>query len=76
MLKETMKLIDEIEDLKKAFIAEVGMDMLEDMNESQLSAIKKLYNVLKLSEDVMRSQAEILESMDEKLDKILSKIEE
>jgi hypothetical protein len=76
MLNETMKLIDEIEELKKGFIAKTGADMLEEVDESQFMMIKKLFNVLKLSEDVMKSQAEILENMDKKLDKLLSKIED
>ena len=69
MVENTMKLINEIEELKKDLIAKVGSDMIEEMDETQFMAVKRVFNILELSEKIMKEQAVILVGMNEKLDK-------
>lgn len=76
MVENTMKLINEIEELKKDFIAKVGSDMIEGMDETHFMMVKKVFNILELSEEIMKEQAVILVGMNEKLDKILLKVGE
>lgn len=71
MLKETKKLIEELNELKEDFAKEFGMDMLEDMSGKEFLLLKKCFNLMKSSEELMLEQAEMMDSMNEKLDRLI-----
>ena len=75
MLETTNKLIEEMDELKKMVMTEVihgNIDIdIEDM--SEIKFLMKSFKALNLSMRLMKAQAEKLDSMEEKLDKLLSK---
>ena len=75
MLETTNKLIEEMDELKKMAMTEVihgNIDIdIEDM--SEIKFLMKSFKALNLSMRLMKEQAEKLDSMEEKLDKLLSK---
>ena len=75
MLEPTNKLIEEMDELKKMVMTEVihgNIDIdIEDM--SEIKFLMKSFKALNLSMRLMKEQAEKLDSMEEKLDKLLSK---
>ena len=75
MLDTTNKLIEEMDELKKMVMTEVihgNIDIdIEDM--SEIKFLMKSFKALNLSMRLMKEQAEKLDSMEEKLDKLLSK---
>ena len=75
MLETTNKLIEEMDELKKMVMTEaihgyIDID-IEDM--SEIKFLMKSFKALNLSMRLMKEQAEKLDSMEEKLDKLLSK---
>ena len=75
MLETSNKLIEEMDELKKMVMTEVvngNIDIdIEDM--SEIKFLMKSFKALNLSMRLMKEQAEKLDSMEEKLDKLLSK---
>ena len=75
MLETTNKLIEEMDELNKMVMTEVihgNIDIdIEDM--SEIKFLMKSFKALNLSMRLMKEQAEKLDSMEEKLDKLLSK---
>ena len=75
MLETTNKLIEEMDELKKMVMTEVihgNIDIdIEDM--SEIKFLMKSFKALNLSMRLMKEQAEKLDSMEEKLVKLLSK---
>ena len=75
MLETTNKLIEEMDELKKMVMTEVihgNIDIdIEDM--SEIKFLMKSFKALNLIMRLMKEQAEKLDSMEEKLDKLLSK---
>ena len=75
MLETTNELIEEMDELKKMVMTEVihgNIDIdIEDM--SEIKFLMKSFKALNLSMRLMKEQAEKLDSMEEKLDKLLSK---
>ena len=75
MLETTNKLIEEMDELKKMVMTEVihgNIDIdIEDM--SEIKFLMKSFKALNFSMRLMKEQAEKLDSMEEKLDKLLSK---
>ena len=75
MLETTNKLIEEMDELKKMVMTEVihgNIDIdIEDM--SEIKFLMKSFKAINLSMRLMKEQAEKLDSMEEKLDKLLSK---
>ena len=75
MLETTNRLIEEMDELKKMVMTEVihgNIDIdIEDM--SEIKFLMKSFKALNLSMRLMKEQAEKLDSMEEKLDKLLSK---
>ena len=76
MLNETKALINKIEEVEKDVISKISLDMIEEVSTKDFKTIKNVYEALNLSKSVMVKQAEMLTEMNEKLDKILSKMEE
>lgn len=75
MLETTNKLIEEMDELKKMVMTEVvngNIDIdIEDM--SEIKFLMKSFKTLNLSMRLMKEQAYKLDSMEEKLDRLLSK---
>lgn len=75
MLETTTKLIEEMDELKKMVMTEVvngNIDIdIEDM--SEIKFLMKSFKALNLSMRLMKEQAYKLDSMEEKLDRLLSK---
>ena len=73
MLETTNKLIEEMDELKKMVMTEVvnGNIDIEDM--SEIKFLMKSFKALNLSMRLMKEQAYKLDSMEEKLDRLLSK---
>lgn len=75
MLKTTKKFIEEVDELKGFMIKELGKEMLEDIDDNGLLALTKCFKLLNTSEEIMLRQAEMLESMNNKLDRLLNERE-
>lgn len=73
MVETTKKFIEEVEELKNDVISKTAQDMFEDMDGDEFRMIQKLFRLLATSEELMMKQAEMLTSMNDKLEKLLSK---
>ena len=75
MLETTNKLIEEMDELKKMVMTEVihGNIVIDIEDMSEIKFLMKSFKALNLSMRLMKEQAEKLDSMEEKLDKLLSK---
>lgn len=72
MVETTKKLIEEVEELKNDVIVKNGLNAFEEMDTDEFVMIQKLFKLLTTSEELMMKQAEMLTSMNNKLDKLLS----
>jgi hypothetical protein len=75
MLKTTTNLIEGIHELEDLMMKEIGTDIIEDMDSDQFVLLKKAFELMKTSEELMLKQAETFESMNNKLDRLLEKME-
>ncbi len=72
MVETTKKFIEEVEELKNDVIVKNGLNAFEEMDTDEFVMIQKLFKLLTTSEELMMKQAEMLTSMNNKLDKLLS----
>ena len=72
MVETTKKLIEEVEELKNDVIVKNALNTFEEMDRDEFVMIQKLFKLLTTSEELMMKQAEMLTSMNNKLDKLLS----
>ena len=75
LVNKTNQLIEEVNELKDSFMTMIGSEMLESMDESEFVMFKKMFNLMNTSMEVVKEQAEVIESINEKLDKLLARKE-
>lgn len=71
MLIKTVQFADEVIELKETILKEYGGEMLENMDSQTFTLIKGLLKLIDASSGVIREQAEMMESMDRKLDTLI-----
>ena len=72
MVETAKKFIEEVEELKNDVIVKNGLNAFEEMDTDEFVMIQKLFKLLTTSEELIMKQAEMLTSMNNKLDKLLS----
>lgn len=76
MKETTVKLIKQVEKLEKLVAAEfIVSDMSDDMNETATTAMMAMLSIVSLTKKLALEQAEMMEDIDEKLNRLLSKQE-
>lgn len=75
LVDKTNQLIEEVNELKDSYMKMFGSDMFEYMNEDTFGMVKKMFNLMNTSMEVIKEQAEVIEVIDKKLDKLLSRKE-
>lgn len=77
MLKATKKLVDEMKELESQIMKKLIGDGLADITKyigtEEITVILNCYKLWNTSLDLMLKQAEVIDGMNEKLDKLLSK---
>ena len=73
LVNKTNQLIEEVNELNDSFMTMIGSQMFNSMNEQEFVMFKKMFNLMNTSMEVVKEQAEVIESIDKKLDKLLSK---
>lgn len=72
----TNEIIAEIEEIKEIFLKEMAKgDTFTDMEPEGIIAIQKCLKLIDKSSELMKEYVEVLESQDNKLNKILVKLE-
>ena len=72
MVETAKKLIEEVEEFKNDVIVQNALNAFEEMDRDEFVMIQKAFKLLTTSEELMMEQAEMLTSMNNKLDKLLS----
>ena len=73
MKQTTRKLVDELNTLKALCIEEILSKDIGDVDERGIKAMKSTLRVINLTNDLMMEQAEMMEDMNKKLDKLLER---
>lgn len=77
MLETTKKLVDAVNELKKLAIAETfDEDMIKNMTDKDLAAMQSTLKLFDAASELLIKEAEIMESMNRKLNIVLEKLEE
>ena len=71
----TERLVEELNNLKSLCIEEVLKNGIDNVDEKGFKAMQSTLKVIKLSNQLMIEQAEIMNDMNRKLDKLLEKTE-
>lgn len=69
-----IELKNELEVLKELCIAEVISNGVDGVDERGFKALQSTLKVIKLSNDLMVEQSKVMDEMNEKLDKLLDKV--
>lgn len=72
MLETTKKIIEEIEELKNDLIVKNALNTFEELDGDEFIMMQKLFKLLTTSEELMMKQAEMLTSINNKLNRLLS----
>ena len=73
MLSETtIKFEEEVKELTKEFMREFATDIF-DMGEKQFDLMKKLFGLLNTSMELVKEQANTIDQINNKLDRLLEK---
>jgi len=72
LVNKTNQLIEEVNELKDSYVRMINSDVFESMDENTFGIIKKSFNLVNTSMEVMKEQAEVIESINKKLDKLLT----
>ena len=75
LVNKTKQLIEEVNELKVSCMAMFGSEIFERMDEQEFAMFKNVFNLIDTSMEAMKEQAEIIESIDKKLDKLLAREE-
>lgn len=71
LVSKTNQLVKEVNELKDSYIGMIKSDVIEFMDEGTFTMVKNSLKLLTTSMEVMQEQAEIIESINKKLDKLL-----
>ena len=73
MLSETtVKFEEEVKELTKEFMREFATDVF-DMDEREFECMKKLFSLLNTSMELVKEQANTIDQINNKLDRLLEK---
>lgn len=72
MLETTNKFIEEVNELKNEFLKEIAGDIL-DMDDKSINLMKKFFGMFDTSMELCKKQAETIDEMNKKLDRLLEK---
>ena len=76
LYEATKKLVDEANELKEFCLDKMlDPDMIEDMDGESFEMLQKSYKLMNRSIDLVLEQAKLFDEMDNKLDKIMKKLE-
>lgn len=71
LVEKTNQLIEETNKLKDLCFKQIYSDILEDMDDENLVLYTKMFKLLNTSMEVVKEQAEVIESINNKLDELL-----
>ena len=71
LVEKTNQLIEETNELKDLCFKQIYSDILEDMDDENLVLYAKMFKLLNTSMEVVKEQAEVIESINNKLDELL-----
>lgn len=69
---KTKEIIKETNELKDFFMKQISFDMLDGMDEEEFVAMKKCFKIMNLAMELAVEQAEVMDAMNEKLDKLVA----
>ena len=72
LVNKTNQLIEEAKEVKDLCLKQIGSDIVY-MDNDVIALYQKSFKLLDTSMDVLREEAEIIESINKKLDKLLEK---
>lgn len=75
LAEKTNQLIEETNELKELCIGKLGSEMFKYMDENSFLLYKKTFQLTNTSMEVIKEQAKIIDSINEKLDKLLARKE-
>ena len=75
MVDTTKKLIAEIREVKDLMKEELGSNVFDSMDVNTFKLMKRMFDLIETSEDLLLKQAYLLENIDHKLDRLLNKTE-
>ena len=71
LVSKTNQLVKEVNELKDSYIGMINSDVIEFMDEGTFTMVKNSLKSLTTLMEVMQEQAEIIERINKKLDKLL-----
>lgn len=71
LVEKTNQLIEETNELKDLCFKQIYSDILEDMDDENLVLYTKMFKLLNTSMEVVKEQAKVIESINNKLDELL-----
>lgn len=72
LYETTVKFEEEVKNLTKGFMKEFATDIF-DMDEKQFDLMKKLFGLLNTSMELVKEQANTIDQINNKLDRLLEK---
>lgn len=76
MLEKTRELIDNMDVLMGLYVKQLfSLDVIANMEEEELNLLKNTLKLMDCSRDLLIKQAEMIDGMNDKLDKLLEKAE-
>ena len=72
---KTNEIIKEVNEMKDIFMKSLSLDMLEDMDEDGFIAMKKCFKLMNLSMELAVEQAQVMDEINAKLDKLVAYID-
>ena len=75
LVDKTNQFIEEVNELKDSYMKMFGSNMFEYVDEDTFAMVKKMFKLMNTSMEVIKEQAEVIEVIDKKLDKLRSRKE-
>ena len=75
LVNKTNQLIEEVNEFKNSYMKMFGSEMFDHMDEKTFVLFKNLFNLLNTSMEMIKEQANVIENVDNKLDKLLERKE-
>ena len=76
LTEKTNKIIGEVNELKGFVAKQFGSNMFENMDAEELFLMKKLFDLVDAAMELSVTQAEVMDDINAKLDKLLARKEE
>ena len=73
LVERVNQFIIEINDVKEYMFKNFDSDIFDSMSEQEFVLLKKLFNIMDISMEVIEEQATVIQRIDEKLDELLVK---